>query len=161
MKKARNAAAFVCIAGFSTLLRAQQEPTVGPNSSSCLQTAQMRVYSSAFAHEETGDVLGFELAIKENKNSSADILLYVYEGAPDDEGIPLSGRILGKQLTVQGNWVEHLVEYPSKREVVQTHPVKIDGTLDATSFRGQIRIDDWNMPESVRLKRVKKLWFCK
>jgi hypothetical protein len=121
----------------------------------------MRIYSNAFAHEETGDVLGYELAIKENNESAADILLYVYEGAPDDEGIPLSGRISGKELAAQGDWVEHLVEYPAKKEIIQTHSVKIDGTFDATSFRGQIRIENMDSPGNVRLKRVKRLWFCK
>jgi len=32
----------------------------------------------------------------------------VFRGSPDEEGIPLSGRISGKSSVVQGNWVEHL-----------------------------------------------------
>jgi len=154
----RNSAIFVCILAFSELLGAQERSS---SVTSCVHTAAMRIYSNAFAHEETGDLLGYELAIKQNKDSTADILLYVYEGAPDDEGIPLSGHISRKHLTVHGDWFEHLVEYPSEKKIVQTHSVKIDGTLDATSFRGEIRIDDLNSPDSIRLKRVKKLWFCK
>ena len=38
-------------------------------------------------------------------------------------------------LSVQGTWVEHPVEYPSKKEIVQTHFVKLAGTLDSTAFR--------------------------
>ena len=89
-----------------------------------------------------------------------DVPLYVYEGVAYDEGIPLSGRVLGKELTVQGNWVEHLVQYPAKKEIIQTHSVKIKERLDAASFRGQMRIENMDSPDSVRLKRVKKLWFC-
>ncbi len=115
----------------------------------------MRIYSNAFAHEESGDLLGYELAIYEKNDSTADILLYVYEGAPDDGGIPLSGRIARKELTAEGKWVEHLVEYPSKKEIIETHSVKIGGTLDAISFRGQIRIESMESPDNIRLKRVK------
>ncbi len=99
----------------------------------------MQVYSSAYIVEETGDVLGYELAIKRHTDSIVDALLYVYEGAPNDGGIPLSGHISGKHLTIEGNWVEHLVEYPSKKEIVQTHFVKITGALDPATFRGQGR----------------------
>jgi hypothetical protein len=137
---------------------AQQQPT--PNVPLCSQT-QMRIYSSVFVQKETGDVLGYEFAIKQNDDSSVDALLYVYEGGSSDDGIPLSGRISGKNLGVQGNWVEHLVEYPSKKETVQTHFVKVDGVLDAASFQGHINIENMESPDSVRLKRVKKLWFCK
>ncbi len=150
---------FVSIVALSALLQAQH--TLASKTSSCDQTAQMRIYSSAFVHAETGDVLGYELAIKENDDSVANALLYVYEGAPNDEGIPLSGRISGKNLTIQGNWVEHLVEYPSKREIIQTHFIKIDGTLDANSFRGKIKIENTKSPDTVRLKRVNRIWLCK
>jgi len=158
MRRARDVAIFVSILAFSRILGAQQRSS---SETPCAQTARMRIYSNAFAHEETGDILGDEFAIKSNRDSTADILLYVYEGAPDDEGIPLSGRISGKQLAAQGTWVERGVEYPAKQEVIENHAVKINGTLDATSFRGDIRIEDMNSPDNVRLKRVKKLWFCK
>ena len=86
----------------------------------CGRTAEMRVYSNAYLSEETGDVGGIELAIKDKRDSSVNALLFVYEGAPNDEAIPLSGSVTNKHLTLQGNWVEHLVEYPSKKEIVQT-----------------------------------------
>jgi hypothetical protein len=121
----------------------------------------MRVYSNAYLSEETGDVGGIELAIKENSDSTVDALLFVYEGAPNDEAIPLTGSIANKHLTLQGNWVEHLVEYPAKKEIVQTHSVKIDGTLDLASFRGDVKIGDLAFPEKVRLKRVQQIWLCK
>lgn len=121
----------------------------------------MRIYSSAFVHEETGDLLGYELAIKQNTDSTVNALLYVYEGAPDEEGIPLSGRISGKSIVVKGNWEEHLVESPSKKEIIQSHFVKVDGVLDAASFQGHVKIENMDSPDKVRLKRVKRLWFCK
>jgi hypothetical protein len=58
-------------------LQAQQPST--PQISPCSKTAQMRIYSSAFVHEETGDLLGYELAIKQNTDSSINALLYVYD----------------------------------------------------------------------------------
>ena len=155
VRRVQHAAAIVvCTLALSAFLQAQEQP-------SCVKTAAMRIYSNAFAQEETGDVLGYELAIKGNGGTTVDVLLYVYEGAADDEGIPLSGKVSAKELTVQGNWVEHLVEYPSKKEIIQTHSVKINGTLEAASFRGQIKIENMDSPDGVRLKQVKRLWFCK
>ena len=40
----------------------------------------MQVYSNAFVHEETGDLLGYDLAVKREAGSGVDALLYVYEG---------------------------------------------------------------------------------
>ena len=127
----------------------------------CERTAGMQVYSNVFIHEETGDVLGYELAIKRSADSGADALLYVYEGGESDEGVPLSGQISKNRLSVQGTWVEHLVEYPSKKEIVQSHSVKIVGTLDSTAFRGDLTIEGMGEREHVQLKRVKRIWFCK
>jgi hypothetical protein len=127
----------------------------------CVQTSQMRVYSSANISEETGDVVGYELAIKRHDDSAVDALLYVYEGAPNDEGIPLSGNISGKELAIEGNWVQHLVEYPSKREIIQTQFVKIDGTLDSSSFQGKLEIEGIGAKEEVRLKRRERIWVCR
>jgi hypothetical protein len=101
------------------------------------------------------------LAIKQHDDSTVDALLYVYEGAPNDDGIPLSGRISGKNLTIQGNWVEHLVEYPSKKEIVQTHFVKIGGTLDSASFKGKVEIEGNAPPGESRLKRFEQIWVCR
>jgi hypothetical protein len=120
----------------------------------------MEVYSNAFAHQETGDILGYELAVKRHDDFTVEAFFYVYEGAPNKEAIPLSGRISGKNLSIQGDWVEHLTEYPSKKEIVQTHFVKIDGVLNSASFRGEVMIEGMAERESVHLKRVKSIWLC-
>ena len=121
----------------------------------------MEIYSNAVAHAETGDILGYELAVKRHDDSTVEAFFYVYEGAPNDEAIPLSGHISGKNLSVQGNWVEHLIEYPSKKETVQTHFVKIDGVLNSTSFRGEVTIEGMGERDSIRLKRINRIWLCK
>jgi len=127
----------------------------------CAVTAHMRIYSNAFIAKGSGDLDGYELALEQHNNSTVDALLYVYEGAATDEGIRIEGRISGKEMTLEGNWVEHLTEYPSKREIVQTHLVKIDGTLDSAAFRGSVKIEGLFTPVNVRLKRVGRLWVCK
>ena len=127
----------------------------------CSRTAGMEVYSNAFAHKETGDVLGYELAVKRHDDSTVDAFLYVYEGGPNNDAIPLFGRVLGKNLSIRGDWAEHLTEYPSKKEIVQRHLVKIDGVLDSASFNGEVTIQGMNERESIRLKHVKSIWLCK
>lgn len=129
--------------------------------SDCGRTAKMRVYSDAYLSEETGDVGGTELAIKEKKDSKVDALLFLYEGEPNDEAIPLSGSTANKHLTLQGNWVEHLVEYPSKKEVVQTHVVTVGGTLDSAAFQGDLKVEGLAFPVKARLKRVPQIWLCR
>ncbi len=122
---------------------------------------KMRVYSDAYLSEETGDVGGTELAIKEKKDSAVDALLFFYEGEPNDEAIPLSGSAANKHLTLQGNWVEHAVEYPSKKEIVQTHLVTVDGMLDLGMFQGDLKIEGLALPVKARLKRVPQIWLCR
>lgn len=119
----------------------------------CSQTAKMEIYSNAWVHDETGDLLGYELGIDRHKDSTVEVLLYDYEGAPT-EGIPLPGSISGNKLTVRGDWNKHLIEHPSGKEILQTHFVKIDGTVDSVWFRGSITIQDMFRPDRVRLKRV-------
>ncbi len=121
----------------------------------------MQVYSNVFVHKETGDLLGYDLALNRRGDATVDALLYVYEGGPSDKGVPLSGQISKNRLSVQGTWVEHLIEYPSKKEVVQTHSVKIVGTMDPTAFRGELTIEGMGEREHVKLKRVKRIWSCK
>ncbi len=120
----------------------------------------MRVYSNAWLSKETGDLNGFELALKQTADSKIDALLYFYEGGLSD-GIPLPGGASGNNVTIEGAWVEHLVEYPSKKEIINTHQVKILGTLDSKSFRGKLTIRDLSVDEDVKLKRVGNIWPCK
>lgn len=126
----------------------------------CAHTAHMQIYSDAFLSKETGDLVGYELALKQTGDSTVKSLLFVYEGASDD-GIPLDGRILQKQVTIQGNWIERQIEYPSKKEVVVTHPVKIDGAIDSRWFTGVIEIGGLVTPDKIRLKHVSRIWMCK
>jgi hypothetical protein len=120
----------------------------------------MSVYSNAYLSKETGDLDGFELAFKQNANLAGDVLLFVYEGAPS-EGIPLQGRLSGNKLTVEGNWEEHLIEYPSKNEKLENHAVKIEGTLDSSHFRGKVSISGLGDVDGVRLKHVRQVWMCR
>lgn len=129
--------------------------------SECARTANMQIYSVVSIDKETGDLDGYELAIEEHKDSTVDAWLYVYEGAPNDEAIHISGTISGGRLILGGTWAEHLIEYPSKKEIVQTHLVKMEGSLDPTWFRGTLKIDDLYTPDIVRLKRARRIWLCR
>lgn len=131
-----------------------------PLQDECMRTANLKIYSSAFVEKETGDLDGYELAIDEHKDSTVNAFLYVYEGG-ESEGIPLLGHISGDQLSVEGKWVEHLIEYPSKKEVVQTYFVKLSGILKPSSFRGKLSIEGMETDQAIRLKRVKRIWMCK
>lgn len=127
----------------------------------CARTAHSQIYSDAVFIEETGDVVGFELALQRGHHgSTVSALLYDYEGVPHEDGISLSGQILGRKLTMEGNWVRHLIEMPSKKEVVETRLVKLDGTIDSTGFHGTIKIEDLDTLIRVRLKRVDHIWMC-
>jgi len=128
----------------------------------CARTSHSQIYSNAVFIEEAGDVVGFELALQRSHHgSSVTALLYDYEGVPNEDGISLSGQILGRKLTMEGSWVRHLIEMPSKKEVVETRLVKVDGTIDSTRFRGTIKFKDLDTPIRVRLKRVDHIWMCK
>jgi len=120
----------------------------------------MLVYSDVFMQKETGDLLGYELAVKRQGDSGADALLYVYEGGEAGEGIPLSGQVSKNRLTLKGTWVEHLIAYPSKKRVTQEHSVEVLGTLNTATFRGELTISGMEDHQDVRLKRVKKIWPC-
>lgn len=136
-------------------LRAQTAEIEDP----CLKTAGMQVYSNVFMHEETGDLLGYDLAIKRLGSSGAEALLYIYEGGEAGEGIPLSGQVSKNQVTLRGTWIEHLLEYPSKRKILEQRSVEILGILTLANFSGELTISDDH--QHVRLKRVKKIWSCK
>jgi hypothetical protein len=126
----------------------------------CARTAHLQAYSSAAFSEETGDVIGYELVIQQHNGNSIDALLYDYEGTPNEDGISVSGHISGGKPKLQGIWVEHLIEQPTKKEIVETRLVKVDGTLDLTEFQGTIKIQGLATPISARMKRVDHIWMC-
>ena len=128
----------------------------------CGRTAQMDIYSDAQVSKVTGDLSGFDLALGRPSGSLRKALLFVYEGR-GSEGIPLSATVDGDSLVIQGTWDEHLTEYPSKKDIVQTHRVRITGKLTPRILRGTISIEGLEIvnPESMQLKRVQKIWVCK
>jgi hypothetical protein len=44
----------------------------------------MRIYSSAFVHKETGDLLGYDLALGPTTEPNTDALLFIHEGSPGE-----------------------------------------------------------------------------
>jgi hypothetical protein len=125
----------------------------------CAKSAHLRTYSNAIFVEEAGDVVGYELVFQASNSNSGSALLYVYEGEPNDDGISVSGQISAGKIAMKGNWVQHLIEEPTKKQVVQTYPVEISGTLNSKRFRGNITIS--GSVESLTLKRVEYIWLCK
>jgi len=125
----------------------------------CAQTAHLQIYSNAVFVEEAGDVVGYEIAFQQRKRNSIDALLYFYEGVPNEDGVHISGQISGVNLTMRGNWVQHLIEEPSKKEIVETHPVEVAGTLNPNRFRGTIKVSDLATP--VTLKHINHIWVCR
>ena len=141
-------------------LRLQAQNVLVSIPDQCARTAGMHVYSNLFIHKETGDLLGYELAVRRGGESRTEALLYVYGGGEADDGIPLSGQVITNRLTLTGTWVEHLVEYPSKRKIVEKHSVEIRGAIDASTFRGELTISGMNDHQHVRLRHVKNIWPC-
>ena len=139
-------------------LVAQTVPVSTPDQ--CATTAEMHVYSNVFIHSETGDLLGYELAVKRRGDSEIGALLYVYEGGEADGGIPLSGHVTKNRLTLTGTWVEHLVEYPSKKKIAEEHSVEILGTMNTATFRGELTISGMGVHQHVRLRHVMRIWPC-
>jgi hypothetical protein len=127
----------------------------------CARIAHLPIYSVTSTSKETGDLDGYELAIEQHDDSTVDAWLYVYEGAPNKEGIHISGTIAGQILKLKGTWDEHMIDYPSKKEIVQTHLVEMQGTLDPTWFRGTLKIEGLFTPDNVKLKRTQHIWLCK
>jgi hypothetical protein len=119
----------------------------------CAQTAHMQIYSNAVFVEEAGDVVGYELAFQQRKGNSIEALLFDYQAVPTKEGMSISCRISGKELTMQGNWVVHLIEEPSKNEILETRPVEISGTLNSKHFRGTITISGQAEPVTLKAQR--------
>jgi len=127
----------------------------------CTRTVHLQTYSNAVFSEETGDVVGYELAIQERNGSSIKALFYDYEGVPNNDGISMSGQISGRNLTMTGNWIETRIEEPTKQKIVETRLVEVDGRLESNWFRGTIKIQGLVAPISVRMKRVDHIWMCK
>lgn len=100
---------------FVTIVIAQ--PT---SDNGCERTAQMRVYSNPSYIEEAGDVVGYELAVQQGEGNAKIALLYLYEGVPNQDGISVAGHIADGKLSMQGDWIERLVEYPSKKPALRT-----------------------------------------
>jgi hypothetical protein len=133
-----------------------------PNTSEdeCSRIAHAQIYSNALYVKEAGDVIGYELALQQPQGNPIHARLYIYQGAPNEDGISLSGQFSGKKLTIEGSWVQHLIEYPSKKEIIETQVVRVDGTLDSRQFRGTIKVEGLANPIKVRLKRVDNIWLC-
>ena len=125
----------------------------------CARTAHLQSYSNAVFVEEAGDVVGYELVIQQRNRNSAKALFYIYEGVPNEDGISMSGQISDRKLTMEGDWVLHLIEEPSEKEIVETRRVELTGTLDSNRFRGTIKISGLTTP--VTLKRVGQIWMCR
>ncbi|HXM22856.1 MAG TPA: hypothetical protein VN948_16475 [Terriglobales bacterium] len=125
----------------------------------CPQAGTYRFFSNAFLSEETGDVGGFELALTATKGHGYDALLYVYEGVANKDGISLEGDRERSGISLHGDWREELVEYPSKRHIMQTRPVKVDGKMSEKDFRGKVQIGSDS--RHVSLHRVTQIWLCK
>jgi hypothetical protein len=71
----------------------------------------MTVYSNASYSPESGDVSGYEVALAQGTTGTR-ALLFVYEGAPNETEIELTGENTGQKLILSGIWTEHLIEYP-------------------------------------------------
>lgn len=125
----------------------------------CAQTAGMRIYSNATYVEEAGDVIGIELAFSVRQDNSINALLYDYEGTPTTDGAPLRGSAEGTDVSVDGIWVQHLKD-SSGKEIVQTTPVKLRGTVDETNFVGTVQINGGRL-DDLRLLRVDAIWLCR
>ena len=150
-------AVLVAFAGLSRPISSQEAAATAE----CARTAKMQVYSNAVFHKEAGDLLGYDLAITRDYGSGIKALLYIYEGGERVTGVPLTGQFERGRLLVEGNWVEHLTEYPSKKVTVRLHFVKIEGMQNSAAFRGDLFIEAFGEPERVRLRRVKRIWSCK
>ncbi len=126
-----------------------------PSKEFCSRASDGPVYSNARYIEEAGDVVGYELVLKPDNK----LLLYVYEGVPFTDPIELSVKRIKNRISSSGTWSERLVEYPSKREIVERRPVVVVGTVSPKAIEGTIRIGNGN-PEKVKLKRIQHIWGC-
>lgn len=125
----------------------------------CSRTSHMRIYSNATYVEEAGDVVGIELAFSRLSDKSVSALLYVYEGAPTKDGVPLPGQFTGSTLAIEGIWVQQS-RNSSGGKIAHRVPIKLYGQLDERKFVGTIQIDAVS-PQAIQLQRVDAVWLCR
>jgi hypothetical protein len=127
-------------------------------SPTCKSVEGAVIYSDARYVEEAGDVAGVELAVFPRSDKPA--LLFIYEGTPFADPIPLSGNRAGAKIQWKGSAVEKLIKYPEKTEVDHTRSALLSGTITEKELVGTLQIED-GAADRVRLKKVKNLWICK
>jgi hypothetical protein len=64
----------VLLTALLALLIASRASDVSASKDECAQTAHMRIYSNAYLSEETGDVVGHDLALEQRNDSAVDAL---------------------------------------------------------------------------------------
>jgi hypothetical protein len=124
----------------------------------CPQTNADRIYSDAFYSQEAGDVVGYELALKPVSGDSYNALLYIYQGVPNKNGILLTGTRRASTISLEGDWVEELIEYPSKQNTTHRQHVKLEGRLSKSLFRGHLQVDNYS--SQLSLRPVNHIWLC-
>jgi hypothetical protein len=131
-----------------------------PGSGTCSETAGMRIYSHVSFSEESGDLRGFELALSKHGNGEYRALLFIYRGAANQKGIELTGEVNGDGLlTLSGTWIEHLGEYPSRKEITTTHPIRLVASVTAAALQGNLTID--NDSDDLAMQRTRRIWLCR
>jgi hypothetical protein len=124
----------------------------------CGPQASYKIYSNAFLSGETEDVGGYELALKPIDGNGYEGLLYIYEGAPHEVGIELTGTRQGTQILLRGTSRQELIEHPGNQNVTETRHIKLYGHLLGDNFRGSVLIDGHS--SQVSLRRVSHIWLC-
>ena len=109
-------------------------------SRNCKSVEGATVYSDAQYVQEAGDVVGTEIAIFPDARKGG--LLFVYEGTPFSDPIPLVGKRVGTRV----RWSS-----PKGR---------LFGTIDDNEILGTVQVGD-GTPKRVRLKKVLNLWSCR
>ena len=131
------------------------------NSGDCSLLASKKVYSNAWFVKEAGDVNGFDLALGKTRGNAIEALLFVYEGSSSVAGIPLHGTSSGTEFNLTGDWIEDLVEYPSRKTIHQSRHVTLQGTLADRRVEGRLTIDGYMSNDAIRLKRGARVFSCK
>ena len=106
----------------------------GTSQDECALTSRSQIYSNAAFNEEAGDVVGEELAIHRHNDNSIGARLYIYEGEPNLDGISVSGKLSEGNLMMKGQWIEHLIEEPSKKKSPRFIPWRYQESLMQIGF---------------------------